>query len=201
MNPLESLLSPLTALVNRKIRATTPARELCEELAGRSVAVRVKDTGLAMAIHVDEDGLELRPRLDDDIDVVITGSLFTLARMATEPGEQSIRSGSLDLTGDAGTAQTFQKLLSFAKPDIEEELSGVIGDVAANRLAEMSRAFFDWTRESRTVMRENLRDYLQEESRELPSRYEVDRVAADIDELRDDVERAAARVDRLLRKG
>lgn len=154
-----------------------------------------------MAIHVDEDGLELRPRLDDDIDVVITGSLFTLARMATEPGEQSIRSGSLDLTGDAGTAQTFQKLLSFAKPDIEEELSGVIGDVAANRLAEMSRAFFDWTRESRTVMRENLRDYLQEESRELPSRYEVDRVAADIDELRDDVERAAARVDRLLRKG
>ena len=46
-------------------------------------------------------------------------------------------------------------------------------------------------------MNANIREYLQEESRELPSRYEVERFTADVNALRDDVERLAARVQRL----
>ena len=46
-------------------------------------------------------------------------------------------------------------------------------------------------------MTDNIREYLQEESRDLPSRYEVDRFTADVDALRDDVDRLAARVGRL----
>jgi hypothetical protein len=34
MEALEKLLRPLAALVNRQIKATTPARELCAELDG-----------------------------------------------------------------------------------------------------------------------------------------------------------------------
>jgi ubiquinone biosynthesis protein UbiJ len=43
----------------------------------------------------------------------------------------------------------------------------------------------------------NIREYLQEESRDVPSRYEVERFSSDVGELRDDVERLAARVRRL----
>jgi ubiquinone biosynthesis protein UbiJ len=43
----------------------------------------------------------------------------------------------------------------------------------------------------------NIREYLQEESRDVPSRYEVERFAAQVGDLRDDVERLAARVRRL----
>jgi ubiquinone biosynthesis protein UbiJ len=46
-------------------------------------------------------------------------------------------------------------------------------------------------------MGDNIREYLQEESRDVPSRYEVERFAKRVNELRDDVDRLAARISRL----
>ena len=46
-------------------------------------------------------------------------------------------------------------------------------------------------------MGDNIREYLQEESRDVPSRYEVEQFTRRVNQLRDDVERLAARVGRL----
>jgi ubiquinone biosynthesis protein UbiJ len=43
----------------------------------------------------------------------------------------------------------------------------------------------------------NIREYLQEESRDVPTRYEVERFTREVGTLRDDVERVAARLSRL----
>jgi ubiquinone biosynthesis protein UbiJ len=43
----------------------------------------------------------------------------------------------------------------------------------------------------------NIREYLQEESRDAPSRDEVDRFSAAVNTLRDDVDRIEARLNRL----
>lgn len=197
MNPLRSVLHPVARLLNKNIQASTPARELCEQLAARVIAVRVRDTALSMYFTFGDQTVELTTTSDAEPDVVITGSLLTLARMAGQPGEGAIRDGSLEMTGSAETAQAFQRLLAFAKPDVEEELSGIIGDVAAHRLGEIARGIGRWGREMRSTMRDNIREYLQEESRSLPSRYEVERFAEGVDALRDDVDRLAARVDKL----
>ena len=49
-------------------------------------------------------------------------------------------------------------------------------------------------------MRGNVREYLQEESRDVPSRYEVERFTRDVGALRDDVDRLEARLARLSGK-
>ncbi len=197
MNPLEGVLRPITNILNRNIRETTPARELCESLDSTTVAVRVRDTALAMFFHISSDTIILATDSDADPDVVITGSLLTLAGMAGSSGEAALRDGSLELTGDIQTASAFQDLLSYAKPDIEEELSSLIGDAAAHRLGEFARGFGRWSRDARSVMGSNIREYLQEESRDLPSRYEVERFTKQLESLRDDVARLEARFDRL----
>ena len=46
-------------------------------------------------------------------------------------------------------------------------------------------------------MGDNVREYLQEESRDVPTRYEVDRFTQRVGALRDDVERIAARLNRM----
>ena len=43
----------------------------------------------------------------------------------------------------------------------------------------------------------NIREYLQEESRDVPSRYEVEQFTGKLDALRDDVDRFEARLKRL----
>jgi ubiquinone biosynthesis protein UbiJ len=117
--------------------------------------------------------------------------------MVAGAGAQAIRDGDIDLTGDAATAQGFQTLLDHTKPDVEEELSRVIGDVAAHQLAEFARGVGNWARDARATMGDNIREYLQEERRDLPTRYEVEQFSQCVGELRDDVERIAARLKRL----
>ena len=184
-------------MLNQNIRATTPARDLCKILDGTVVAVRVRNTSLATWFVVQDDWLVLTTECDAQPDVIIAGSLITLARMTGEAGVGALRDGSLELTGDPHLADDFQQLLEYAKPDIEEELSGVVGDAAAHRLGEIARGVSNWTRSASSTMGANIREYLQEEGRDVPSRYEVDRFAGNVNTLRDDVDRLEARINRL----
>ncbi|HNP63521.1 MAG TPA: SCP2 sterol-binding domain-containing protein [Woeseiaceae bacterium] len=197
MDALEVLLRPLAKMLNRNIQQSTPARELCRELSGKIVAVRVRGTALAACFVVNDDLLDVRPVVEDEPDVVVEGSMLTLARMAGSSGEQAIRDGTLSLTGDAEIAGRFQQLLHYAQPDPEEELSGVVGDIAAHRLGEFARGLGRWGREARQTMGDNIREYLQEESRDVPSRYEFERFSSDVNTLRDDLARTEARLKQL----
>jgi len=197
MDALEAALRPAAKLLNRNIQESTPARELCAELAGTVVAVRVSDTALAAYFIVDDEAVDVVAATSQDPDVLISGSLITLASLAGQSGTAAVRDGSLDIVGDVELADQFQQLLSFARPDIEEELSNIVGDAAAHRLGEIARGFGRWGREASSTMGANIREYLQEESRDAPSRYEVEKFSADVDELRDDVDRVEARLNRL----
>ena len=200
MDPLETLLRPAVNALNKNIPEITRARELCTQLNGTTVAVRVSNTALAAYFSIGEDSIALTSSSEHDPDVCIDGSLLTLARMAGTGDAGAIRDGSLTLTGDAETAQAFSELLTAARPDLEEGLSSIVGDAAAHSLGEVSRGMRRWARDARTTMGGNIREYLQEESRDLPSRYEVERFAAELGTLRDDVDRLAAKVGRLLER-
>lgn len=197
MDTLEALFRPLTALINRQIKVTTPARELCAELDGKVMAVRIKDTGLAMYFCACPDEIALFGDYDREPDVAISGSILSLARLAGASSEDAIRDGSLELIGDAEVAQAFQKLLGYGRPDIEEELSGVIGDIAAHRLGEVARSVGSWGKEAGATLGQNITEFLQEERRDVPSRYEVEAFTRKVDELRDDVARIEARLNQL----
>jgi ubiquinone biosynthesis protein UbiJ len=200
LNALETLLRPVTRLVNREISSHTAARELCEELAGRVVAVRVRDTGLAMYFFIEPDGIRLSGERAGEADVVISGSLITLATLGGRSGEAAVRDGLLDISGDAEVARSFQRLLHYGKPDVEEQLSNVIGDAAAHNIGRLARGVVDWGRRARSTFRQNLGEYLQEESRAVPNRHETDAFRRDVETLRDDVARLEARLERLEKR-
>ena len=197
MNALEPLLRPVAAMINRQVSAKTPAQELCRELDGRTFALRVPDTALAMYLAVETDHILLSGEYVDDPDVVATGSLLSLARLAGPAADDLIRDGDVDIEGDAVVAGQFRKLLRYGQPDLEEELSAVIGDVAAHGIGNVVRSVAGWTREAGATMQQNVSEYLQEESRTVPGRHETDEFRNDVNSLRDDVARFEARLKKL----
>ena len=79
----------------------------------------------------------------------------------------------------------------------ETEEAGLVGDVAAHGIGDAARSFGRWVTEARGTMRQNVSEYLQEESQAVPSRYEVERFRKRVYTLRDDVDRVEARLRRL----
>lgn len=191
---LEAMLRPVAALLNRQIQAKTPARELCAELRDRVFALRVANSAVAMYIIVGPDQVFLSSDYGDEADVVISGSLLALARLASPTGDTVVRGDAVELSGDVIIARKFQTLLRYARPDLEEELSGLVGDAAAHGIGELVRNVSQWGREASSTLQQNVSEYLQEESRTVPSRYEAEVFHGQVDTLRDDVARFEARL-------
>ena len=64
----------------------------------------------------DGEQVHLSGNFDDDPDVVIAGSVVSLARLAGPAGEDLIRAGDVEISGDAVLAQQFQKAASVRPP-------------------------------------------------------------------------------------
>ena len=67
----------------------------------------------------------------------------------------------------------------------------------AYELGRLLTASLDWQRGAARSFERSLAEYLQEEARQLPAPLEAEALFQDIEQLRDDVERAGRRLDLL----
>jgi ubiquinone biosynthesis protein UbiJ len=132
-------------------------------------------------------------------DTQICGGLFSLLSLTASRPEASIQRGDVAIRGDAELAQKFQELTRLLRPDFEEELSLVLGDVPAHQIGRLARTVSGWTRRAAWTTVRNVAEYLAHERRELVSRNEAEPFLRDIDTLREDVDRLGARIDSLSR--
>jgi ubiquinone biosynthesis protein UbiJ len=191
------ILSRLQDLLNRSIEASGRARELCRQLDGRAMSLAVEGTPVRICLDVKDERVVLTPDSARVADASISGTPFALLALAGPEAQDSMRRGSVRIDGDAEIAQKFRELLRYARPDFEEELSRVFGDVAAHNLANLARGFFAWGRRASDSLATNVAEYLQEEGRDVPTRIELDEFLSDVDRLREDVDRFEARMVRL----
>ena len=188
------LLTPLENVFNRNLAESPAARALCRRLEGRVLAVHVLGLPLSVYFRSLGDTMAVTLTHDGETDASLAGSPIGLASMIGTRPESSLRSGTVRIEGDAEVAQSFRDLLKAVEPDVEEELARVIGDVAAHQVGNFARGALAFGRRAALTFAENVAEYLQEESRDLPVRTEVEEFIEAVDELRDDVDRAEARL-------
>ena len=103
----------------------------------------------------------------------------------------------VEISGNADLASTVQFLFRNLKWDFEDDLSRLVGDIAAHRIANTARDFFAWQKDALLRTGENLAEYWTEEQPLLARPEEVARFSRDVETLRDDVARLEARINRL----
>lgn len=196
----DPLLEPLAALMNRNLASSGQARALVQQLEGRSFEVRVAQTPLRIRFAAAGGRVAVSHGGEGEPTASIEGSPLTLATLAGPDAGERIRAGGLRVTGDAETAQSFQKIFAAARPDFEEELSRVVGDAPAHHLARAARGALSFGQRALDTFARNVAEYLTEESRDLPAKPEVDGLLEGIDRLREDVDRFEARLAALERR-
>jgi ubiquinone biosynthesis protein UbiJ len=134
------------------------------------------------------------------VSATLSATPIDLLRLARSADLSTLRGTLAEIKGSPEVAERFAKLLKLARPDLEEHAARWLGDVPAHALGDAARAAGAWLERAAHALRANTAEFLQEESRALPATLEVRAFYADVERLRDDVERAAARLARLERR-
>lgn len=198
-----SLLAPFESLLNRNIAASTPARAQLQSIAGKSFAIEVGVAGhlplLRLRLLAGAAGVSITSG-DEPADAVVSGTpLALLALLADRAAGRSGASG-VAIRGDAEIAQSFEQLVRRARPDLEEELARFVGDTPAHFAARTARNVLGWAGRARDSLARDIGEYLTEESRDLVPGAELEPLLEGIDRMREDVDRATARLELLERR-
>ena len=183
---------PATSALNHVLKSAPLALERLRKHAGRTAAFHVGPLTLAFTVQTTGEVTAAVPGAARDLDVRI--SPFLLPRLALRE-EAAWR--EVEMQGDMEFAQEISFLARNLDWDVEEDLSKVVGDVAAHRMVGAAREAAAWGREASLRLAQGAAEYWTEEAQVIASRVKVESFVREVGELRDAVERLDKRIERL----
>ncbi len=201
INPLLiPLLAAMEAALNQLFAMDPESFARLADFKGRIIAFHITDMDQWLYFFPDKQGMQIISHYEGEPDTVISGSLLAFARMALAEDQEKTRSvfkGDIKITGDMALGQHFQALFQQLDIDWEEHLSHITGDVIAHSLGNAARGVLGFGKQIFNSLGMDVSEYLQYETRDIASGPEIQHFNQQVDTIRNDVERAEARIKRL----
>ena len=185
---------PLVKWLNRVLRDYPLARAELAAHAGKEVTIDIGPFAGRFRIAADGstemvgEGRDAPPALAFQI----SPSLLPRLMRRDETAYREIV-----FTGDSELASLLSNIARNVEWDIEEDLSKLIGDIAAHRVVDGLRGAVQWRDEAGERLTANIAEYLTEEKRAFIVTADLESLALANEILRDDVARLDARIGRL----
>lgn len=203
INPLLiPLLAAMEAGLNQLFSLDPETHAQLARFKDRIIAFHITDLKQTLYFFPDHQGIQIISHYEGEPDTLISGSLIAFARMAMADEKTKTRAvfnGDINISGDIALGQHFQSLFKQLEIDWEEHLSHITGDVIAHSLGNAARGFLDWGKQAFNSVTMDASEYVQYESRDIASGPEIEHFNKQIDLIRSDVDRAEARLNRLLK--
>lgn len=191
----------LEAALNRAVALDPDTGDALRALDGQRIALTLEAPALALQIRVAERRLQVGPvDASAEPDLAVRGSLGGLLGQLpflAHTRRHGPPSGRVRVSGDAELARRLQQLATRFDPDWQLPFVAVFGEIVgvqiANAVSDALRRF----QRGAVELAQTAAEYVTEESRDVVARAEQEAFHDDVDVVRDDVERLAARVARL----
>ena len=186
-----------TSFVNHLLRQQSWARERLAEHVGSHLCLRTWPLLADMNFSITEACLieANKDATPPDLLVTLKPAAIPLV-LSRHPDAMK----NLELVGNAGLASAVQDLFQRLEWDIEEDLSHMVGDIAAHRIARTGRELLAWQRDAFERTAQNLAEYWTEENRMVGRRADFNRFRIEVQALENDLGRVEARLGALLRR-
>lgn len=192
------LMSAFEKAFNTFLNLDENSTRYLEALTGKIIAIKIDPFNETFYLCPNATSIQILDYTADAVDTTLTGSAFAFGLMGISSNPtRSIFSGQVTIEGDANTGRKFQALLADLDLDFEQLLAPYIGDSIAYNLSQFFKAGYSWSHESIETFKLNCSEFLQEETRHLPSAPELDIFYAQVDDVRTDSDRIQSRIERL----
>ncbi|MCR4302240.1 MAG: SCP2 sterol-binding domain-containing protein [Sulfuricaulis sp.] len=193
------LTSLLEEVVNRALRLDPDTLARLGELQGKVICLRTAgDHPFEIIVLPDVSGLRLQSQLEREPDVTLAGDIPVIFRIALRRiFPDVLAAGEVQISGDINLGHRFQRILEQADIDWEEQAARVLGDVPAHQLGNAMRDFSGWSKQALYTLKQDLGEYLQEESRLLPVRSRARAFRQSVETLQHDLEKLEQHLARL----
>lgn len=184
-------------LLNRNLRDSPRARELCTALKGRRMIVIMDGTPLRVAVESLGTSLRFSTGPDGDAaapEATVRGTPVNLLALAGSEPEAIIRRGDVTINGDAELVQRYRDLLKLLRPDVEHELARFTGDSVARSVSQVAASVLGFGERFATTAVRNTAEYFAHESRDLVPHAEAHQFLTGVDGLREQADRFEARL-------
>lgn len=194
-------LKPLEAAVNGYLSLDPELPARLGEFEDKVLCLEFRGTGLKLYLRAQQGRIRLSVDIEGHVDAVISGSPVAMLKLGIQRDAAPLLfAREVEISGDTRFGRRFRKLLTDMEIDREEQLSRLIGDVAAHQTMRRIRAMLQWGRQAAAGFADDTGEYLREESRDAVTEAELQQFYRQVDELRDGAERLLARMNRLRGK-
>ena len=188
----------IEAAINQVLALDADTLERLRALNGKVIAIELQGFDVTLYLIPTDAGLSVFGHFEGEPDTTLRGTPVGMLRMGlAENAGDSFFAGDVEISGDVELGIQFREILDDLDIDWEEQLSHITGDVVAHKVGNLVRDAFDWGRKTLDTLGRDGAEYLQEESRDLPTRCEMEEFLGQVDSLRSDVDRLEARIKRL----
>jgi ubiquinone biosynthesis protein UbiJ len=192
---LPSLGAPVAATINHLLAQEDWARAELKLHAGK-VAV-IDATPVALRLRVSPDGMVQAAASDAAPNVTIRLKLSDLPLIA-QNRERAF--SYVQIEGDAEFANAISHLSQSLRWEAENDLERLVGPIAAVRMVQGAKAAVNAAQTGQRKLAENVAEYFLEEKPLLIRPVLAEEFGASVVKLRDDVERAGKRLEKLEQK-
>lgn len=197
----DALLAATEAGLNAVLALDGAAPARLARLQGKVIAVQAHAPQFRLQLLPHAGGLRLARRWEAPADCTLHAPAGELLRLALAQDKLAVLHGpEVTLEGDSGLLTELTAILQDLDLDWEYELSRWLGPIGARLLAVPLRGGLRWSRQSLASLRQDLADYLTEESRQLVGCHEAAARFAELDALSPAVDRLEARIARLAQE-
>ena len=195
------ILTPLESAINSLLQSDPVTCQALKRLTGRIIQIEATDIHQSIFIIPFDAGVQLQAHIEGAADVTLSGSSNRLLQLVSSDNKAEHFFGNgISVSGETSLANQFQQLLAEADIDWEALLADHIGDLPAHQLSKLTKSQLSFVKRISNSFSQNIHEYIQEEAQLLPTRPEAEGFMADVDHLKERVERLAARISALEKK-
>ncbi|EKO3541739.1 SCP2 domain-containing protein [Vibrio fluvialis] len=200
--PFEPLITAvIESSLNTLIKDDPELGRRLARLKGQVIQVHLKEINKTLTFIFSQQ-IDVLANYEGEPDCYLSLNLSVLPELREQANiTKLIKRDKLVLEGDIQLAQKFAQLMTDCKPDIEEWLSRVTGDVVAHTVVQGAKNVGALLSAQVSKHQNHLAQVLTEEWRVAPGPLEIAYFCDQVDDVKSQAARLESRLNQLLEKG